>query len=192
MSEFNILKKVSMEEVAKQACYTDDKINYIIQCAKNALKNDKTIPENIEDEYCIVKSEYVLEKAIQSAIDFVKRHNLVENINKNTGVYQWKGSAKDIFKDSFLYEDSEKEENVPMLKVVYDEKDYLTIYFYNDEKNPLSISFKYTDLYDHIELGCFRQARVFINNVSCEAKSATVKLFNKGQPFCYAKVVYAF
>ena len=41
--ELNVFSKSSMAEVMSEHLYTDDKIDYIIQCAKNALKNTKNI-----------------------------------------------------------------------------------------------------------------------------------------------------
>ena len=69
--EFNVMSKISMAKVMREHSYTEGKIDYIIQCAKNALKKHKDIPAEV-DNGVWYNVDYAVEKTIVEGINFIK------------------------------------------------------------------------------------------------------------------------
>lgn len=170
--EFNVMSKISMAKVMREHSYTDNKIDYIIQCAKNALKKHKDIPAEV-DNGVWYNVDYAVEKTIVEGINFIKTHKLYDLLKNPDDVYVWRGDCTDFTKNSFLCNAVESEVlngKKIGLEFKYDNNDNITITLFNDVKNLMTVKFNFIDLYDWIDVGTFRMSRVYIDNEIYRAK----------------------
>lgn len=193
INEFNVMSKISMAEVMRDHSYTDDKIDYIIQCAKNALKNNKNIPDRVKIDYpeCSITGygiDFILDYTIREILRFIKDYKLYDLIKDEP--YIWRGDVNDCGKNSYLCNGVEspiKNSDGLGLEFKYTHDGYITISIFRGDDVLLKIEYNLVDLYDWMDAGDFRMSRLYINGDIYTAKGCYIDYSGYR-----AKVVYTF
>ena len=181
--ELNVFSKSSMAEVMSEHSDTECKIDYIVQCAKNALKNHKDIPAevtNFFNDYSETYDvDYIVYKSITEAVNFIKMYKLYDLVKNPDDVYVWRGDCTEYFLSNAFLCNAVKSEILNDKKMgiefKYDNKSDITITLFNDVKNLMTVNFNFIDLYDWIDVGTFRLSRVYIDNKLYTAKDCYIE-----------------
>lgn len=177
-NEFNVFSKISMAEVMRDDRYTDDKLNYIIQCAKNALKNTKNIPDRVETDYpeCSITGcpiDFILDFTIRESLRFIKNYKLYDLVKDEP--YIWRGDVNDF---DYLVDGIEshiKNNDGLGLEFKYTHDSDITISIFRGDDVLLTIEYNLVDLYDWLDAGDFKMSRLYINGDIYTAKGVYIK-----------------